>query len=42
MVRIFNNNYHVDDNGGIYYRRTQDGHGGHAEEHRKEMQDIAE
>ena len=42
MIRIFNNNYHVDDKGGIYYHRTSDGHGGHAAEHRKEMQEIAE
>ena len=25
-----------------YHRNTQDGHGGHAEEHREEMQKIAE
>lgn len=33
--------YHTNDNGGMEYRRTQDGHGGHGAEHRAEMEQIA-
>lgn len=35
-------NTHIADNGSIEYRRTTDGHGGRAEEHRREMMQIAE
>ena len=34
--------YAINDNGGMEYRRTQDGHGGHGAEHRAEMEAIAE
>ena len=34
--------YHTNDKGGMEYRRTQDGHGGHGAEHRAEMEQIAE
>lgn len=35
------NQYYQNDKGYLCYRRTQDGHGGHAAEHRREMQTIA-
>lgn len=34
--------YSINDKGGMEYRRTQDGHGGHSAEHRAEMEAIAE
>ena len=34
--------YYYSDSGSLCYRRTQDGHGGNAEEHRREMAQIAE
>ena len=34
--------YYYSDNGSLCYRRTQDGHGGRAEEHHREMAQIAE
>ena len=34
--------YSINDKGGMEYRRTQDGHGGHGAEHRAEMEAIAE
>ena len=39
----YTGNYRMSDSGAIeYHRNTQDGHGGHAEEHREEMRKIAE
>lgn len=35
-------NHFVTESGGIGYHRTQDGHGGKAEQHRAEMEAIAE
>ena len=40
--RDFTGDHFITENGGIGYRRTQDGHGGHAAEHRAEMRQIAE
>ena len=34
--------YYYNENGSLCYRRNQDGHGGNADEHRKEMAQIAE
>ena len=34
--------YYYSDNGSLCYRRNSDGHGGNAEEHRREMAQIAE
>ena len=34
--------YYYSDSGSLCYRRNQDGHGGNAEEHRREMAQIAE
>ena len=34
--------YYYSDSGNLCYRRNQDGHGGNAEEHRREMIQIAE
>ena len=34
--------YYYSDSGSLCYRRTQDGHGGRAEEHHREMAQIAE
>ena len=40
--RDFSGTRFVTENGSIGYRRTQDGHGGRAELHRAEMEQIAE
>lgn len=37
-----NRQYYYNEKGYLCYRRTQDGHGGRAEEHRAEMRQIAE
>ena len=37
-----NRQYYYNERGSLCYRRTQDGHGGRAEEHRREMMQIAE
>ena len=34
--------YYYSDSGNLCYRRNQDGHGGNAEEHRREMAQIAD
>ena len=38
----FSGTHFMTDNGSIVYRRKQDGHGGHSEEHRREMEQIAD
>ena len=40
--RDFTGDHFITENGGIGYRRTQDGHGGRGPEHRREMEQIAE
>lgn len=40
--RDFSGTHFVTENGSIGYRRAQDGHGGRAEQHRAEMEQIAE
>lgn len=40
--RDFTGNHFITESGGIGFRRTQDGHGGRAEQHRTEMERIAE
>lgn len=40
--RDFSGTHFVTENGSIGYRRVQDGHGGRAEQHRAEMEQIAE
>ena len=40
--RDFSGTHFVTENGSVGYRRVQDGHGGRAEQHRAEMEQIAE
>lgn len=40
--RDFSGTHFITEKGNIGYRRPQDGHGGHGEEHRQEMAQIAE